>query len=385
MSTNRNKYDLKNLVIAVLLWEVLFWLLYFSLYYYMREEVEAFRFENSEWLYVLFLVPLLVLGYFAVVQWKNKKLRHLADNRLLSYLTFPVSNIKSFFKFFVLRNGMVFLILAMANPQYGRGKYKAVSEGIEIMIALDISNSMKAFDLDQKMDRLQIAKLSIERLLNNLHGDKIGVVVFAGDAFVQVPLTADYRAAKMFVASIRPEMMTSQGTSIGLAINKCITAFDMNNGVNKAIVVMSDGEDHENEAISAAKVAFENNIIVSTVGMGTTNETPIPEYNNGQQSGYKKDKNGKTVLTKLNPQMLMDIANSGGGAYVQAEGTYVNLQGLLESIRNIEKTELDAVSFTDYEDQYQWFLAIGLLLILIEFFLTEKRSGIVHKLQEYHG
>ncbi|MBI3133687.1 MAG: VWA domain-containing protein [Bacteroidetes bacterium] len=385
MELSQHKYDFKNLVISVLIWELAFWLLYFSLFYYMTEEVEAFQFENPEWLWVLLIVPLLVLGFFSIIQWKNAKLSMLADERLLRYLTSPVSNIKSFMKYFLFRNGIVFLILAMANPQYGQGKNKAVADGIEIMIALDISNSMRALDLDSKMDRLQVAKLSVERLLNNLHGDKVGIVIFAGDAFVQVPLTNDYRAAKLFLYSVRPEMMTNQGTDIGLAIDKCMKSFDMENGVNKAIIVISDGEDHEGNPESVAKGAFEHNVIVSTVGMGTNNETPIPNFVDGKVEGYKKDDEGNTVLTKLNATMLQAVAAAGGGAYVQAEGTYVNLEGLLETVREIEKTEMESVLYVDYEDQYQWFLGIGLIFLFIEFFLTEKRSGIVHKLQEYNG
>jgi len=180
-------------------------------------------------------------------------------------------------------------------------------------------------------------------------------------------------------------MMTNQGTDIGLAIDKCMKSFDMTNGVNKAIVIMSDGEDHEGNPEAVAKGAYENNVVVSTVGMGTNRETTIPNYEDGEIIGLKKDENGKTVLTKLNDAMLKSIAVAGGGAYVEAEGTYVNLEGLLESIREIEKTEMESALYTDYEDQYQWFLAIGLLLLAIEFFLSEKRSGIVHKIQEYHG
>ena len=384
MELNPHKYDFKNLLISVLIWEVIFWLLFFSLFFYMKD-VEAFQFENVELLYLLLSVPLLVLGYFSVIQWKNRKLDSLADARLLKYLTFPVSNAKSFMKFFIFRNGIVFLILALSNPQYGQGKNKAVAAGIEIMIALDISNSMRALDLDPKMDRLQIAKLSIERLLNSLHGDKVGIVIFAGDAFVQVPLTNDYGAAKMFLYSVRPEMMTNQGTDIGLAIDKCMKSFDMQNGVNKAIIIMSDGEDHEGNPDAVAKGAYENNVVISTVGMGTTNETPIPNYEDGKINGFKKDENGNIVRTVLNTDMLKSIAVAGGGAYVEAEGTYINLEGLLEAIREIEKTEMESALYTDYEDQYQWFLAIGLLFLFVEFFLSEKRSGIVHQLQEYNG
>lgn len=382
MAVSVHKYNIKHILIAVIIWEVIFWSIGVSLYYYMSD-LENFRFENEYILWGLALIPIVALGYLVVLNWKNKTLSQLASDKLLRYLTAPVSEVKSYFKFFLFRNALAFLILALANPQYGKGRNEMVAEGIEIMIALDISNSMRALDLDPNRDRLTVAKMSIDRFLRSLHGDKVGILVFAGDAFLQVPLTADYRAIKMFLQTISPDMMTNQGTSIGLAIDKCIQSFDMENGVNKAIIVMSDGEDHEGDAEAMARSANEMNIIVNTVGMGTQNETPIPEYKNGEMVGLKEDAYGKTVYTKLNEEMLVNIAQIGGGTYVRAEGNYVNLEGLMEEIRKIEKTEMESSLYSDYEDQFHWFLALGLVLLFIEFFITENRSGFVHKLQEY--
>lgn len=382
MATSEHKYHIKELAIAVIIWEAIFWTAFFSLYFYLQD-VEAFRYENEFMLWGLCLVPITVLGFFVVLRWKNKSLNTLAETRLLPYLTSPLSTLKTFAKFFFYRNGLAFLILALANPQYGKGKSTAVAEGIEIMIALDISNSMRALDLDPERDRLSIAKMSIDRMLHKLHGDKVGILVFAGDAHLQVPVTGDYRAVRMFMQSIRPEMMTNQGTNISLAIDESIKNFDMNNGVNKAIIIMSDGEDHEGSAEEMASAALENNIMVNTVGMGTTNETPIPEYKDGRIVGLKKDDRGNTVYTKINEEMLMNIAQAGGGSYTRAEGSFVNMEGLMESIRQIEKTEMETSMYTDYDDQYHWFLGIGLLLLIAEFLFTEKRSGVVHKLQAY--
>jgi len=300
----------------------------------------------------------------------------------LQYLTQPVSSIKSFWRFFFFRNAIAFLIIALANPQYGKGTTKAISEGIEIMVALDISNSMRALDLDPKRDRLKVAKMAIEQLFNNLHGDKVGVVLFAGDAFVYLPLTIDYGAAKIFLNSVRPEIMSNQGTAIGLAIEKCMQSFDFENGINKSIIVISDGEDHEGNAIAQARAAQEKKVIVSTVGMGLPTGTPIPDYQDGRIVGMKKDAYGNTVSTRLNEQMLRDVALAGGGAYTSAQGTYVNLAGLLESIRTIDKTEMDSNLYTDYKDHFQWFLAFGLICLVIEGFFSERRSGIIHKLQK---
>lgn len=382
MKGNLHTYRLKTIVFSILIWEVIFWATFFGLYFYLIEQVDAFRFENNHYLWLLFSIPAFILGFIVLIRWKNKVLNQLADSRLLKYLTQPVSSLKAFWKFFFFRNAIAFLIIALANPQYGKGTNKAVSEGIEIMIALDISNSMRALDLDPKRDRLKVAKMAIEQLFNKLHGDKVGLVLFAGDAFVQVPLTIDYGAAKIFLSTVRPEMMSNQGTAIGLAIDKCLASFDMENGVNKAIVILSDGEDHEGNAVDQATYAKSENVIVSTVGMGTPKGTPIPEYRNGKVVGMKKDQNGNTVTTKLNEQMLQEVASAGGGSYTRAQGSYVNLSALIESIRSIDKTEMDAKLYTDYKDQFQWFLALGLICIIIESFLSERRSGIIHKLQE---
>lgn len=382
MEENVHIYKLKTILFSVLIWEVIFWLFYSSLYFYLTEQVEAFRFENEAYLWLLMIVPVLIGGYLTLVLWKNKVLNRLADQRLLTYLTQPVSSMKSFWKFFFFRNAIVFLIIALANPQYGKGSTKAVSEGIEIMLALDISNSMRALDLDPKRDRLTVAKMAIEQLTNNLHGDKIGVVLFAGDAYNYMPLTIDYGAINILLASVQPEMMSNQGTSIGLAIERCMEAFDFENGINKSIIILSDGEDFEGNSIVQAQLAKEKNVVVNTVGMGETTGTPIPEYKNGNFIGLKKDAEGNTVSTRLNEAMLKEVAEVGGGQYTAAQGTYVNLAQLLDRLKDIDKSEMDSKIYVDYKDHFQWFLAFGLICLIIESFFTERRSGIIHTLQK---
>ena len=376
-------YSLKAIVLSILAWEVVFWGIFISLYFYLTDQVDAFRLENPELMWLFLIIPVFIGGFLWSLKWKNKAIDRMADQKLVPYLIQPISSLKTFIKYFLIRNALAFLIIALLNPQYGRGKQKAVSEGIEIMIALDISNSMRALDLDQEKSRLDIAKLSIERLLNNLHGDKVGIIIFAGNAFVQVPLTTDYRTAKMFLSSVTPEMMSNQGTDIAAAIRTALDNFDFENGVNKAIIVMSDGEDFEGDAVQAAMEAKEKGVMVSTVGMGTTKGTVIPDYRNGKRIGLKKDDKGNTVMTHLNQDMLMQIAQAGGGSFTMAQGTYVNLYGLLDSIKNIDKKELESQLYTDYEDQFQWFIGIGLLFLFASFFFGTKRSGLIHKLQDY--
>ncbi len=376
-------YSFKAIFLSILAWEVLFWAIFVSLYIYLTDQVEAFRIENPQLMWLFLIIPVFIGGFLLSVRWKNKAINQLADKKLVPYLIQPISSLKTFIKYFLIRNALAFLIIALLNPQYGRGKQKAISEGIEVMIALDISNSMRALDLDTEKSRLDIAKLSIERLLNNLHGDKVGIIIFAGNAFVQVPLTTDYRTVKMFLSSITPEMMSNQGTDIAAAINKALETFDFENGVNKTIIVMSDGEDFEGDAIQTANQAKEKGVMVNTVGMGTTKGTVIPDYKNGRRVGLKKDDKGNTVMTHLNKNMLMQIAQAGGGSFTMAQGTYVNLYGLLDSIKNIDKAEIDSQLYTDYEDQFQWFIGIGLLFLFASFFFGTKRSGLIHKLQDY--
>lgn len=380
---NIYKYSFKTILLSILAWEVVFWGIFISLYFYLTEQVDAFRLENPELMWLFLIIPIFFGGFLLSLKWKNKAVDNLADKKLVPYLIQPISSLKTFIRYFLIRNALAFLIIALMNPQYGRGKQKAISEGIEIMIALDISNSMRALDLDTEKSRLDIAKLSIERLLNNLHGDKVGIIIFAGNAFVQVPLTTDYRTAKMFLSSVTPDMMSNQGTDIAEAIRKAMETFDFEDGVNKTIIVMSDGEDFEGDAIQAAKEANEKAVMVSTVGMGTTKGTVIPDYKNGKRVGLKKDEKGNTVMTHLNQDMLMQIAQAGGGSFTMAQGTYVNLYGLLDSIKNIDKKELDSQLYTDYEDQFQWFIGIGLLFLFVSFFFGTKRSGLIHKLQDY--
>ncbi len=382
MEEHLHRYNVRTILFSIIIWEVLFWLTFFGLYYYLIEQVEAFRIEHREFLWLLLIIPIYILGYLLRIGWKNKVMKKLADQRLLPYLTLPVSSVKSFWKFFFFRNALAFLILALANPQYGKGSQKAVSEGIEIMIALDISNSMRALDLDPKRDRLRVAKMAIEQLLNELHGDKVGLVLFAGDAFVHLPLTIDYGAAKLFLATVQPEMISNQGTAVGMAIETSMKSFDFDNGVNKSIIIISDGEDHQGNALSQAKSAQEQGVVINTVGMGKPVGTPFPDYKNGRMVGLKKDSQGNTVTTKLNEKMLLDIAKAGGGVYTAAQGAYVDLRGILSSVRGIDKTEMDSKLYTDYKDHFQWFLALGLICLILEILVSEKRSGLIHKLQK---
>ncbi len=380
MSINKYKYNLSNAFIVILIVEILFWALAITSYRYLTQNVEEFRFERSYILYALLFIPFVIALYFYNTKWKNNAVTQYADERLLPYTYKGISTFKSVTKFILLRLGLSFIVIAMANPQYGENEKMVESKGIDIMIGLDVSNSMLAEDLEKGYSRLKIAKMAIEKLLDKLHGDRIGVVVFAGDAYKQVPITPDYHVAKMFLKNINTGMISAQGTNIGLAIEKALSSFDFEDGTNKAIIIFSDGEDHEQEGIDAAKEAKKKGVPVFTIGMGTKQGVPIPIYRNGVKVGNKKDKDGNTVLTKLNEQYLIDIAEASGGAYTRANGLNVGIDGIVNQLNAIEKATISQEKYTGYDDQFQPYLAIGIILLILNFMLTDKRTKLTDKL-----
>lgn len=381
MSNNsKYHYNLRSAFIWIIIVEVIFWTIVWLAYRYTMLNVPEFRFEHENAKYFLLFIPVIMLFYFYYRSWKNHAIKTYADSKLIPFLFRGFSTSKSVLKYLLLRLGLSFIVIAMANPQYGENEKTVQSKGIDIMIGLDISKSMLAEDLAPGYSRLKIAKLAIEKLIDKLHGDHIGIVVFAGDAYKQLPITPDYHVAKMILANINTDMISSQGTDIGFAIEQCISSFDENSPSNKAIVIFSDGEDHEQKAIESAKEAFDKGIIVSTIGMGTTKGVPIPVYKNGKKVGVKKDQNENTVLTKLNENTLIEIANSGGGSYTRSNGVNVGLEGLIDQINSIEKTTLGEDQYTTYDDKFQIYLLIGLILIIAHTFIHERKSKLEQKL-----
>ncbi len=387
MSNNYQKYkfSISKFLFILGIGEILFWGIAFLFWQYISENEPTFRFEHQWMLYgILLYVPLLIVSYLFINIWRNKTITKYADFELLPFITKGYSNTKTLIKYLLLRLGIGSLIIAAANPQYGNKEREVTSKGIDIMIALDVSNSMLAEDLVAGKSRLYVAKKNIAQLIDQLHGDHIGIVVFAGDAFKQLPITPDYNVAKMFLNNINTDMITAQGTDIGNAIEECMSSFNFERPTNKAIIIFSDGEDHEEAGITAAKKANEEGVIIHSIGMGTTSGTPIPVFNNkGAKSGFKNDKEGNTVLTKLNENILIDISNAGGGSYTRAQGYNIGLDGLVSAINEIEKSELSNERFLTYDDHFQVFLIIGLLLILLDTLITEKNNNRFINLKSY--
>jgi Ca-activated chloride channel family protein len=234
---------------------------------------------------------------------------------------------------------------------------------------------------DIKPNRLERAKQAVSRLIDNMRSDRIGLVVFAGKAYMQLPITTDYAAAKLFLSTTSTDIVPIQGTAIGEAIGMATESFDETTHHSKAIIIITDGENHEGDVIEKAKEAAEKGIRIYTIGMGMPEGSPIPVYNGSTRVGYKKDRQGATVVTKLNETMLQQIASAGNGIYIRASNTSVGLNKVLEDINKLEKTEIDSQLFSDYEDRFQYFIAIGLLLILIELLISERKSKWIRRIR----
>lgn len=338
-----------------------------------------FKFENTEYFYAFALIPLCVLIYIWYVFKTRRNLKKLGDSSLIRQLVPDVSKAKKNTRFILFTLGMGLLILGICNLQTGTKTQDVKREGADIMICLDVSNSMMAQDLTP--NRLERAKIAIEKMVDKLQGDRLGIVVFAGEAYVQLPITTDYGAAKLFLESINPKIVPVQGTNIAAALNTSLESFGKDEGKNKAIVVITDGEQNEeDDAVSVAEEAAKKHITIHTIGVGSENGVPIPNMVNGSPAGYKKDKQGNTVVTKLDPEILQDIAAATNGVYVQATSADIGLDAILNKIAEMDKKEMESKMYTDYEDQFQWFLGAALLLLVIEALISERVSKLWKKL-----
>ena len=376
--SSKNKYSLSTstAVIGLLALEIIFWGVCIATYQYLISHVVEFRFEHPNRLWLLSVILLLNIAWISNRIWRNKALNNFAKIETVHHIHAGYSNFRSSVKYFLFRTAFGLLIIASANPQYGENEKTVESKGIDIMIALDISRSMMAEDIVNNYSRLDLAKLAIGKLMNELRGDHVGIVVFAGEAYKQLPLTPDYHVAKLFLKSIGTDMISSQGTDIGNAIDLCMSSFDLEKNTNKAILIMSDGEDHEEMAVNAANDASNQNVVICTIGMGTDKGVPIPVYKRGKKIGNKKDKENSTVLTKLNEENLIQIAQAGNGTYTRAQGLNLNLRKIVDRLNAIERTTLKKEKYSTYDDQFQWFLIPAFILLFLELIILEKRGTI---------
>lgn len=329
-----------------------------------------FRFENPIYLWLLLIIPILII--LKIMMWyvQRKKLSRIGNPTLLKELMPDVSRFRPWVKFLLLITALSSLILTLARPQFGSKISHEKRNGIEAIIALDISNSMLAQDVQPS--RLDKSKLMIENLINSFINDKIGLVVFAGEAYVQLPITSDYVSAKMFLSDITPNLISAQGTDIARAIRVSLSSFTQQKGVGKAIILITDGEDNEGGALEAVKEAKEKGVNVFILGVGDSKGAPIP-LGNGE---YLKDNHGQTVMTALNEKMCKEIAQAGSGTYIHIDNTSLAQEQLNNELSKLQKGDSDAVVYSEYNEQFQIVALLSFILLLIEVCLLERKNPL---------
>ena len=333
--------------------------------------MESFRFAHPEYFYLMLVIPAFVVLFILSRLNRLRSLRLFGDRALIAQLMPSASGNRPFIKFTVWMLALAFIIGALAQPQFGSKLVTSKRKGVELIIALDVSNSMMAEDI--KPNRLERAKRAIAKLTERLRNDKIGLIVFAGQAYVQLPITTDYVSAKLFLDAINSGIVPVQGTAIGAAIQMAVKSFTPQFTGSKAVIVITDGENHEDDAIGAAKEALEKKIIVHTIGMGLPQGAPIPVGGAGSRD-FLKDKQNNIVVTKLDENMLTQIATTGGGTYIRANNAEVGLNNLFNEIEKMEKSELNSRDYSEYNDQFPLFLTLALVLILIDFMILDRKN-----------
>lgn len=328
-------------------------------------------------LWLLGLIPVLIIGYIMWKRWRTKSIS-MIDKTVLESVFPDLSGVRPFMKWMITTIAIALIIVGIANPQIGSKMEEVKRTGVDVMICLDLSNSMLAEDLSP--NRLERAKRGISQMIDKLRNDRIGIVVFGGQAYVQLPITTDYAAAKLFLSTISTDIIPTQGTAIGAAIDLAVESFDMKSPTGKSIIVITDGENHEDDAVSSAKAAVEKGITVHTIGMGSAQGAPLPSYRGSVKTGYRKDKEGNTIVSKLNEEMLTQISSAGNGTYVRASNANSGLDFILDELNKMEKVEYDSKVFTDYEDRFQYFLFAGFVLLVIEYLVFGKKPDWAKKL-----
>ena len=337
-----------------------------------------FRFANSYMLYGLLILPVIVLLFHLIRGMKKRNIAEFGDISLMQSLMPDVSSSRQIWKFYIYVTALALIILGLARPQVGSKLQEVKRKGIEIMIALDVSNSMNAQDIQPS--RLIRAKQVLSKLVDRLSDDKIGLIVFAGDAYTQVPITTDYVSVKMFLSGITTGMVPVQGTDIQKAIELATSSFPPNSELQKVIIIITDGENLQGSPEEAAKQANEKGILIYTLGMGTPEGAPIPV---GAESSndYKKDESGNTVISKLDETALQKIAINGGGEYIPAINALAGLNRLFEKVDKLTKKEYESKIYSEYNEHFPYYFGFALILLLIEFFIVEKKSKWLQSLK----
>lgn len=334
-----------------------------------------FRFENPAFLYLLIIIPVIIVIRLLEMRKRKLKLKKFGDLSLLKQLMPDVSLSRKSLKFWLMVAALALLIVMLARPQMGTKISQEKSKGIEVIISLDISNSMRAEDVVPS--RLDKSKMLVENMVDNFTNDKVGLVVFAGDAFIQLPITSDYVSAKMFLQNTDPSLIATQGTDLAGAIELSSKSFTQQDKVGRAILIITDGEDHEGGAIEAAEKARKNGIRVFVLGVGSTKGSPVPDGN----GGYMKDNSGQEVISALNEEMCKQVAQAGGGAYIHVDNTSLAQRQLNDELTKLQKGDISSVVYSEYDEQFQAVGILVLILLIIEMLILERKNPFFKKIK----
>lgn len=380
--SKRGTYNIYGIALSLLAIEIIFWLAAGGLYIGLKTYAPGLVYHRPNYFWLLLSLPLITIIFLLLLRWKNKRLKAFSEVNLLSEVLPDLSSTRTIFKFLLYRFALSAFIIGIIDPKMGSKLEEVKSMGIDVIIALDVSRSMLAEDITP--NRLERAKQTIGQMIDRLKGDRIGIIVFAGDAYVQLPVTSDYEAARMFLSGINTESVPVQGTAIGAAIELAMESFAEQEGRSRSIVVITDGENHEDDAIEAARDAASKGTVVHAIGMGSVEGAPLPVLDSrGNTIGFKKDAAGQTVVSALNENMLIDLVDAGTGIFVRAGASYVNTNELIAELGKLEKQEQGVYQFSDYEHRFQWFFALGLFLLLIDVVTGSARKSWTEALNLY--
>ncbi|WP_452602847.1 vWA domain-containing protein [Pontimicrobium sp. MEBiC06410] len=338
--------------------------------------------EEKIWFWTLLVIPVIVVLFLVLQLWKRSAQNKFANKTIINRLSPNKSVFKSILKLIVLCLAFACLSIALVNPKNGSKLETVKREGVDIVFAVDVSKSMLAEDVAP--NRLDKSKQLVTQIINNLASDRVGIIAYAGKAFPQLPITTDYASAKMFLQNMNTDMLSSQGTAIDEAITLAKTYYDDDQQTNRVLIIISDGEDHGASSTSVAEEASKEGIRIFTIGVGDTKGGPIPIKRNGVVLNYKKDRQGETVITRLNEDTLKNIAEEADGAYINGRVTANVVDEIKEILNKMDKTEFEAKQFADFEDQFQWFLGIAIFLLFLDIFLLERKTEWLKKLNLFN-
>ncbi|MGV9002619.1 VWA domain-containing protein [Flavobacterium sp.] len=341
-----------------------------------------YELDEKGYFYLLLVVPIMTVVFLYLLYWKRKKQREFGDLDLIEKLSPEKSTFKSILKFVVVSLGIICLIIGLVNPKIGTKMETVKREGIDIIFAIDVSKSMLAEDVAP--NRLEKSKQLVSQIINQLGNDRIGIIAYSGNAFPVLPITTDYGVAKMFLQTMNPGMISTQGTSIDESINLAATFVNKKDKTNKLLIIISDGEDHSNNAESAALEAKKLGIKIITIGVGTEKGGTIPLKRNGAVESLQRDQNNEVVITKRNTDVLKIIAKTTKGGYVDGNSTKEVLTYVKNALDNIEKTEFESTQMADYQSQFQWFLGFGFFFLFVDVFLLERKTNWVRKMNLFN-